>query len=169
MVGPNCDIYIVNAAGGLPQRLTTSPAIDTSPSFSPDGTKIVFESDRSGSQQLYVMNADGSNERRLSFGNGWYAAPAWSPDGEWIAFTRRGADGRRIGLIKADGTGERVLTTGPADDGPSWAPSSREILFQRTDTAGRSGLFRIALAGSDPRQVALPQDASDPDWSGVVE
>jgi TolB protein len=169
MVGPNCDIYIVNAAGGLPQRLTTSPAIDTSPSFSPDGTKIVFESDRSGSQQLYVMNADGSNERRLSFGNGWYAAPAWSPDGEWIAFTRRGADGRRIGLIKADGTGERVLTTGPADDGPSWAPSSREILFQRADAAGRSALFRIALEGGDPRQVALPQDASDPDWSGVVE
>ena len=77
------------STAALPQRLTTAPGIDTDPSFSPDGSKIVFESDRSGSQQLYIMNADGSNQRRISFGGGWYASPEWSPDGEWIAFTRR--------------------------------------------------------------------------------
>ena len=89
MTGANSDIYVANAEGGVPRRLTTAPAIDTDPSFSPDGTKIVFESDRSGSQQLYVMAADGSGQRRISFGGGRYAAPEWSPDGNWIAFTRR--------------------------------------------------------------------------------
>jgi TolB protein len=169
MTGANSDIYVVGASGGAAQRLTTSPSVDTDPSFSPDGSRIVFESDRSGSQQLYVMNADGSNERRISFGGGWYAAPEWSPDGEWIAFTRRGQDGRRIGIIKPDGSGEALLTTGPGDEGPSWAASSRELLFQRVGNAGRSGLYRVALDGSAPRQMTIPQDGSDPDWSGVMD
>ena len=169
MLGANSDIYVVGANGGLPQRLTTAPGIDTDPSFSPDGSKIVFESDRGGTQQLYVMNADGTGQRRISFGGGWYAAPSWSPDGQWIAFTRRGQDGRRIGVLKADGSGEQTLTSGPGDEGPSWAASSREILFQRTAANVRTGLYRVALDGSEPRQLATPQDGSDPDWSGVAD
>lgn len=169
MQGANSDIYVAPATGGLPQRLTTSPGIDTDPSFSPDGSRIVFESDRGGSQQLYVMNADGSGQRRISFGGGWYASPAWSPDGNWIAFTRRGSDGRRIGVMKADGTGEKLLTAGPGDEAPGWAASSREILFQRSTGNGRTGLFRVPLDGGEARPMTTPQDASDPDWSGVAE
>jgi TolB protein len=168
MLGPNSDIYVAPATGGIPQRLTTSPGIDTDPSFSPDGTKIVFESDRGGSQQLYVMNSDGSNQRRISFGGGWYASPDWSPDGEWIAFTQRTTAGRRIGIMKPDGTGEKMLTSGPADEGPSWAASSRELIFQRGAGNG-SALFRLTLDGSEPRQMSIPQGGSDPDWSGVMD
>ena len=169
MLGANSDIFTTPASGGPVQRLTTSSGIDTDPSFSPDGSKIVFESDRSGSQQLYLMNADGTGERRISFGGGWYASPVWSPDGQWIAFTRRSADGRRLGIMKADGTAERVLSAGPGDEGPSWAASSREILFQRIDPSGRAGLYRIALDGSEARQMTIPQNGSDPDWSGVMD
>jgi TolB protein len=169
MVGANSDIYVVGAAGGPPQRLTTSPGIDTAPSFSPDGTKVVFESDRGGSQQLYIMNADGSGERRITFGNGSYASPAWSPDGQWLAFTHRGPDGRRVGIVKADGTGELLLSDGPGDEGPSWGPNSREILFQRTAGPGRSGLFQVTLTGGAARQITIPQDGLDPDWSGVMD
>ena len=169
MQGSNSDIYVVSAAGGLPQRLTTAPGVDTDPSFSPDGSRIVFESDRGGSQQLYVMNADGSGQRRISFGGGWYASPEWSPDGEWIVFTQRVAGARRIGIMKPDGTGEKLLTGGAGDEGPSWAPSSREILFQRADVTGRSGLYRVALDGGEPRAVTLPQGGSDPDWSGAMD
>jgi TolB protein len=169
MTGPNSDIYMVGSGGGPAQRLTTSPGVDTGPSFSPDGSRIVFESDRGGSQQLYVMNADGSGQRRISFGGGWYGAPEWSPDGEWIAFTRRGQDGRRIGIVKSDGTGERTLTNGPGDEGASWAASSRELIFQRIGAGGRSTLYRVTLDGSEPRQMTIPQDGSDPDWSGVLD
>ena len=65
--------------------------------------------------------------------------------------------------------GERVLTTGPGDEGPSWAPSSRELVFQRTDAAGAPGLYRVTLDGSAPRRMTIPQDGSDPDWSGVMD
>jgi TolB protein len=169
MQGSNSDVYVVGAGGGQPQRLTTSPGVDTDPSFSPDGGRIVFESDRGGSQQLYVMNADGSGQRRISFSGGWYAAPEWSPDGAWIVFTQRSTAGRRIGIIKPDGTGEKMLTSGPGDEGPSWAPSGREILFQRADASGRSSLYRVAVDGSEPRAMNLPQGGSDPDWSGVMD
>jgi TolB protein len=151
------------------QRLTTAPGIDTDPSFSPDGTRILFESDRSGSQQLYVMNADGSAQRRITFGGGWYASPEWSPDGEAIAFSRRSADGLRIGVMKSDGTSERSLTVGPRDEGPNWAASSREIVFQRTDATGRNGIYRVSLSGGEPRKIETPQEGMDPDWSGVLE
>jgi TolB protein len=169
MIGTNSDIYVVDAAGGTPRRLTTSPAIDTDPSFSPDGSHIVFESDRSGSQQLYVMNADGSGEHRISFGNAAYAAPEWSPDGQWIAFTQRGPASRRVGVIKPDGSAEAILSSGPADDGATWAASSRALLFQRNGPSGQSSLFRVNLDGSPPRQLTLSQDGSDPDWSGAMD
>jgi len=169
MLGPNSDIYVVDAVGGTPRRLTTSPSIDTDPSFSPDGSKIVFESDRSGTQQLYVMNSDGSNQRRITFSTAAYASPQWSPDGNLIAFTWRFGDARRIGVISPDGTGEKQLTAGPGDEGPSWGASSRELIFQRTDASGRPALYRITLDGSEPRKMTIPQDGSDPDWSGTMD
>jgi TolB protein len=169
MLGPNSDIYVVGASGGTPQRLTYSPAIDTDASFSPDGSKVVFESDRSGTQQIYVMDADGSNQRRISFSTAAYSAPEWSPDGKLIAFTWRMGDTRRIGIMDPDGGGEKILTAGPRDEMPSWAASSRELVFQRTDPAGRPGIYRVSLDGSQPRRMTIPQDGSDPDWSGTMD
>jgi len=169
MLGANSDIYVVNANGGAPRRLTYAPAIDTDASFSPDGSKILFESDRSGTQQLYVMNADGSDQRRITFSVAAYSAPEWSPDGKLIAFTWRSGDTRRIGIMNADGTGERLLTNGPADEEPSWAESSREIVFQRTDATGRPAIYRVSLDGSAPRRMTIPQDGSDPNWSGTMD
>jgi TolB protein len=169
MLGANSDIYVLGANGGIPRRLTTSPGIDTDPSFSPDGSKIAFESDRSGTQQLYVMNADGSNERRITFSTAAYGAPEWSPDGKLIAFTWRFGDTRRIGVIGPDGTGEKILTAGPADEGPSWANSSRELVFQRMEASGRPAIYRISLDGSAPRKMTIPQDGSDPNWSGTMD
>jgi TolB protein len=165
----NTDIYLAQPDGSVPLRLTTSPGVDTGASFSPDGSRIVFESDRGGSQQLYVMNArDGSGQRRITFGGAAYAAPDWSPDGAWIAFTRRDPGSRRVGILKPDGSGEQLLSAGPGDEGASWAASSRELIFQRSDPAGNSSLFRVSLDGSEPRAVVLPQGGSDPDWSGVA-
>ena len=168
-IGQNTDVYVVNADGGVPQRLTTSPGIDTDASFSPDGSKIVFESDRSGSQQLYVMNADGTGQHRISFGAAAYASPDWSSDGSWVAFTRREPGARRVGIMHPDGTGERLVTNGPSDEGASWAPSSRELIFERGGVGGSPTINRVSLDGGEIRAVVIPQGGSDPDWSGVMD
>jgi Tol biopolymer transport system component len=69
--------------------------------------------------------------------------------------------------MKVDGSDLQVLTSGPSDEGPSWAVSSRELLFQRGEGLGRSSIYRIGIAGGQPRKITLPQDAGDPDWSGA--
>ena len=134
--GGNANIYAMDLRTRATTRLTDAAAIDTSPSYSPDGSRIVFESDRGGSQQLYVMGADGGGANRVSFGNGRYSTPVWSPRGDLIAFTKQGADGFSIGVMRPDGTGERVLTTGFHNEGPTWAPNGRTLMFFREQGAG---------------------------------
>jgi len=67
----------------LVERITNHPSIDTSPSYSPNGKFIAFNSDRSGYQQIYIMKSDGSDVKRISFGNGIYGTPVWSPRGDF--------------------------------------------------------------------------------------
>lgn len=164
-VAGNADVYRIAATGGTPQRLTTAPGIDTGGSYSPDGSKIVFESDRSGSQQLYVMNADGSNQQRISFGGGRYATPVWSPRGDLIAFTRMGG-GFRIGVMSPTGGGEKLLTDAWGDEGPSWSPNGRVLLFARGSqgSSGKSDIWSVDLTGSTSRRIPTQLDGSDPAW-----
>lgn len=164
-VGGNTDIYRVSASGGAPQRLTTSPGIDTGGSYSPDGSRIVFESDRSGVQQIYVMGADGSNQHRVSFGGGRYATPVWSPKGDLIAFTHIGGT-FQIGVMSPDGGNEKLLTHGWQDEGPTWSPNGRVIMFFRTTQGGRgtSDLWSVDKTGVAERKIPTPLDGSDPAW-----
>jgi TolB protein len=77
------DIRTVRSDGTHPHRLTTNPASDTYPSWSPDGTKIAFGSDRSGQIDTYVMRADGTRQHRITtvgtVGDAWQPCPATCP------------------------------------------------------------------------------------------
>ena len=155
------------------RRLTNSSgAIDTSPSYAPDGHAIVFNSDRGGSQQLYTMDGNGGSVKRISFGQGNYSTPVWSPRGDLIAFTKQYGGQFFIGVMKPDGSGERLLTQSWLDEGPSWAPNGRVIIFTREfpggNGANRSRLYSVAVTGFNVREVPTPTDASDPAWSPLL-
>jgi TolB protein len=148
------------------RRLTQSSGIDTGPCYSPDGRRIVFESDREGAQQLHVMNADGSGGRRISYGDGRYATPVWSPRGDLVAFTKQMSGSFLIGVMRPDGQGERILSEGFHNEGPTWSPNGRVILFFRESPGPQGGprLFSVDLTGYNERQVATPAFGSDPAW-----
>ncbi len=155
------------------RKLTNSTgAIDTSPSYAPDGHAIVFNSDRGGSQQLYTMDSDGGNVKRISFGQGRYATPVWSPRGDLIAFTKQHGGQFFIGVMKPDGSGERLLTQSWLDEGPSWSPNGRVIVFNREAAGGaagnRSRLYSVDITGHNLREVPTPSNASDPAWSPLL-
>ena len=167
--GGNSDIYVMDLRTRAMTRLTSDPSIDTAPSFSPDGTQIAFESDRGGSQQIYVMNADGSNQHRISFGAGRNGTPVWSPRGDLIAFTNQ-SGGFHVGVMAPNGSGARIITNGWEDEGPTWAPNGRVVMFGRTVQGGRgSQIWSIDITGRNERRVPTPGDASDPAWSPLIQ
>ncbi len=166
--GGNSDVYVMNLSSHATTRLTTDPAIDTSPSFAPDGQHIVFNSDRGGSPQLYVMNGDGSGVHRISFGAGRYTTPVWSPRGDFIAFTRQNGNEFHIGVMKPDGSDERILTSSFLDEGPTWAPNGRVLMFFREQGGGGPHLWTVDITGRIQQQAPYPGQASDPAWSPLL-
>jgi TolB protein len=152
------------------RALTQPQSIDTGPCYAPDGRQLVFESDREGNQQLYVMGADGSAPRRLSRGEGRYSTPVWSPRGDNIAFTKQQGGRFLIGVMRPDGSGERILTEGYHNEGPTWAPNGRVLMFFREQAgpAGGPKLHSVDITGYNERPIVTPAFGSDPAWSPLL-
>ncbi|MCO5064721.1 MAG: Tol-Pal system beta propeller repeat protein TolB [Rhizobiaceae bacterium] len=166
----NSNIFAMDLRSRNTTRLTNTNAIDTSPSYSPDGSKVVFTSDRGGQPQIYAMGADGSGQTRISFGGGSYSTPVWSPRGDLIAFTKQVGGEFQIGVMKTDGSGERILSSGFAQEGPTWAPNGR-VLMYFAEGAGSGGpkLRSIDLTGRNEQPIPSPNFASDPAWSPLLD
>src|SRR5947208_350736 len=167
--GPNSNLFVMDLQSKRTTRLTDTAAIDTAPSYAPDGGRICFESDRGGRPQIYVMSAGGGGAQRVSFGEGSYSTPVWSPRGDFIAFTKQGGGQFSIGIMKPDGSGERLLTSGFHNEGPTFAPNGRVVMFSRSP-GGNAGpsLFTVDISGRNEQRVPTPGFASDPAWSPLL-
>ncbi len=141
-----------------PTKLISSTRQDHSPQFSPDRKKIVFASDRSGSDELWVCESDGSNPAQLTVFDGpANGTPRWSPDGRQIVFDARPAGNADIYVVSAEGGKPRPLTLEPSHDVmPSWSRDGRWIYL----CSNRSGDYQ--LKSSDFTFVAAPASASTP-------
>jgi len=170
IVDGNCDIYEMNIAGNYAKRLTKSPAIDTTASYSPDGKSIVYSSDRDGSQQLYIMNANGSNNHKITQGGGSYSKPTWSPDGKFIAFTKIKSQQFMIGTMTPNSRFEKILTTAYLAEGARWSANSRYLIYSKKKSPyGRDSiprLYIIDIITGFEYEIPTPKNegALDPDW-----
>lgn len=166
----NSDIYEINVAQNTARRFTKSSAIDTTPSYSPDGKMIAFASDRSGSQQIYTVTNDGYSLKKISQGGGNYSKPVYSPDGKLITFTKMQGGKFYIGVMLADGSSERILSSGYLVEGARFSPSGRHIIFsKKKGPYGKDSTPRLivvdVLTGFE-YELPTPENegASDPDW-----
>ena len=168
----NPEIYVMNADGSAPTRLTNSPNIwvseDIEPVWSPDGQRIVFVSDRDEPYDLYVMNADGSGQTRLTRDNARELGPAWSPDGSKIALSKT----LEIWVMNPDGTQPVNLTNTPgvSEYSPSWSPNGAQIAFSSDrDGLNTRAIYVMNADGSGATRLTTSGRDSDPAWGVAAQ
>ena len=154
------DVSKFEAAGAV------RPADDMFPDWSPDGSQIVFMSNRDGMHEIYVMQPDGSNQTNLSYHPGNDRFPVWSPDGSKIAFMSTRDGFREVYVMEADGTKQTRLTIGPAfDTFPDWSPDGSKIVFSSNRTTF-DNIYVMNSDGSDLINVSNSMaDDFYPRWS----
>ena len=164
--GGALDVWVVDATGNNPHKLTDSTSDNINPSWSPTAKQIAWASTRSGAVNIYVMNADGSGQRALTTDKRRSSAsPTWSPNGKLIAFETNREGTWQIYVMNADGSGQRNVSRDSGDDfSHSWAPDSRRIVYQRTTPKGSQLVITDVLKPS-PRVLPTPRPAADPAWS----
>jgi Tol biopolymer transport system component/DNA-binding winged helix-turn-helix (wHTH) protein len=142
-----------NSAAPVP--VLNSNRLETSPSVSPDGLKLAFESNRSGFTEIWTSNVDGTNVSQItSMGHPITGSPTWSPDGRTIAFDSRAGGVPRIYLVPAAG-GKVAALTAPNEMSvtPAWSPDGVWIYFT-SDRTGSPEIWRIPSVGGTPQQVS---------------
>jgi len=162
------EIYTMDYDGSNPVQLTDSsgasaPRDDNSPSFSPEGDRIVFASDRNGPFQIFVMNSDGSGQTAITETDYQSGDPEWSADGTKIVFSSTASGALEIFTMNPDGSNMKRVTTGGPDFRPSWSPDGKQIVFTSLRD-GERNIYVMNADGSD--QKRLTDFYSDwADWS----
>src|SRR5881394_1514833 len=168
-------IYVLNGDGSGVVRLTNSNANDDLPRWSPNGTKILFQSDRdhpdTGYMDIYVMNADGSGVTRLTTGVNDDSMGTWSPNGTRIAFqSMRNGMNYQVYLMNADGSNQVNLSNSSSSEGqPSWSADGTNIAFASDrDHAGYDSIYVMNSDGGNQHALTFAtgetQD-NQPVWS----
>jgi len=161
------EIVLIAWDGGRRWQLTRDNSIALSPSWAPDGRRLVFSSFRGGpDSDLFIADLDKRVITPIVRRVGTDAAPAWSPNGKEIVFAGSSGATTSLYTVAPNGNGLRPLTSGKwIDTSPSWSPTGREIVFM-SDRSGSPQIYRMDRDGANLRR--LTRDGrynADPAWS----
>ena len=159
------DLYLVQSDGTGLRRLTDNAAYDDQAALSPDGTRVAFQSNRSGSNQVWVCRSNGSGCSQVTHFVGRHAgSPAWSPNGQWLTFDGSEPGGSAIYIVRPDGGQLQRLADGVV---PRWSRDGKWIYYSRSRP---QQLYRVARTGGDPEEVSgtaegwVPEESPDRQW-----
>jgi TolB protein len=153
------------------QVFSAKQATQGSPSFSPDGKKLAFVSDKDGAPKVYMISipAPGANIKDIkatliSKANRENSAPSWSPDGKKIAYCSRNKGDRQIWVYDFDKKQETQITEGSGHkENPSWAPNNHHLVYNSSDQKG--ALYVTTISGGNGVQITSSAvDACFPNW-----
>ncbi|NDJ52665.1 MAG: protein kinase [Chloroflexi bacterium] len=165
----NFDLYLIDIDGSNLRQLTSNERDDLSPSWAPDGDRIVYSAQTSATtRDIALLRVDGQVIDQLTSDAGQNIDPDWSPDGQWIAFAsdRDGSD-YEIYLMRSDGSELTQLTNNSLDDfKPRWSPDSQRISYHTEESDGQSNVYILERAGGAPLQLTNNSDQDRwPEWS----
>jgi hypothetical protein len=147
------------------ERISNNSANDRKPRVAPNGSRLVFFSDRAGNYDIYTSNLDGSGVIQLTSNPKNDVNPAWSPDGSRIVFQSYRDGQAEIYVMNTDGSGQTRLTVNPDYDGlPSWSPDGTKIAFS-TYRYGGYRIWIMGANGSNPVQMNTQPYSENPVWS----
>ena len=159
----NQDIWVMPVAGGEARALTpnTFDWRDTEPSWSPDGTRLAFISDRNGFNNLGVLDVASGEATMLLTEDVEHSEPRWSPDGRWISFTRNldydyhifrvpAAGGEPEQLTRATGVNGGSRATGQTRGGHQWHPDGEYIVYTHSGPSRTGDLWILSTEGGEP-------------------
>lgn len=152
---PTWDVYLMNADGTQQVQLTKDPFNELEPSWSPDGGKIAFISDRSGQNfDIYIMNSDGSNVTQLTDDPANEFGPVWSPDGKQIVFNSDRNGNVQLFMISIDGSNLVQLTKDSSNSAyADWSPDGKRIVFESDRDTGDANIYVMNADGSNIVQL----------------
>ena len=169
--GGGGEVYVMDSDGGDQTRLTNNAARDITPAWSPDGSQVVFASDRDeggDNFEIYVMDADGGNQTRLTNTAVPEIDPEWSPDGTKIAFASQPESGVQndIYVMNADGSNPVNLTDDAANDGYlGWSPDGGRLVWERAVSLGGLDIYTMNADGTEQTRLTSNQGSRTPAWS----
>jgi Tol biopolymer transport system component len=153
----DANIWRVALGGGAqtPEKIAVSSFREVAPHYSPDGSRLAFHSNRSGSVQIWVSNADGSSPVQLTSMKelATTGTPRWSPDGKRLAFDSNTTGTYQIYVMNGDGGQARQVTTDTARNFTAWWSADGRSIYYTSDRSGRLEIWRIPADGGTSEQI----------------
>lgn len=157
--GRTSEIVLVDAESKSRQTVMKQDGILASPSFSPDGSKLAFVSDRFGGPQIFVKDMSSGDTKRLTYSGNNNTAPVFSPKGNMIAFSCSTGGNFEICIMNSDGSNQRILTDGGFNDSPHFSPCGRYIIY--TSRNGNRDSIKMMLLNGDNKRVLKFTESSE--------